>query len=117
MERPQAPDTLSMEDFSRLDIRVGTVLRAEAHHETDPPAYRLWIDFGGLGVRQASAQITRLYRPEDLVGRQLAAVVNIQPRRVAGLRLDALVLGAATQNGSITLLAPEAYAPDGQRIR
>ncbi len=116
MEPPQAQDTVSVDDFFRIDIRVGTVLRAESFPEARKPAYKLWIDFGPLGVRQTSAQITQLYRPEELVGRQVAAVVNFPPRKVAGFRSEVLVLGAATQNGSITLLAPDAYAPDGERI-
>jgi tRNA-binding protein len=116
MEPPQAPDTMSVDDFFRIDIRVGTVLRAEVFPEAKRPAYKLWIDFGELGVRQSSAQITRLYQVEDLVGRQVVAVVNFPPRKVAGFRSEVLVLGAATQDGSITLLAPDAYAPDGERI-
>jgi tRNA-binding protein len=113
---PQAPDNVSVDDFFRLDIRVGTVLRAEGFPEAKKPAYKLWIDFGELGIRQSSAQITELYQPGELVGRQVVAVVNFPPRNVAGFRSEVLVLGAATQNGSITLLAPDAYAPDGQRI-
>lgn len=116
MELPQAPDNVSVDDFFRLDIRVGTVLRAEGFPEAKKPTYKLWIDFGTLGVRQSSAQITQLYQPGELVGRQVVAVVNFPPRKVAGFRSEVLVLGAATQNGSITLLAPDAYAPDGQRI-
>jgi len=116
MQLPQAPDNVSVDDFFRIDIRVGTVIRAEGFPEAKKPAYKLWIDFGELGVRQSSAQITELYQPEELVGRQVVAVVNFPPRKVAGFRSEVLVLGAATQNGSITLLAPDAYAPDGERI-
>jgi tRNA-binding protein len=116
MELPKAPDNVSVDEFFRLDIRVGTVVRAEAFPEARKPAYKLWIDFGELGVRQSSAQITQLYQPEELVGRQLVAVVNFPLRKVAGFRSEVLVLGASTQNGSITLLAPDAYAPDGERI-
>lgn len=116
MDLPPALDNVSVDDFLRLDIRVGTVLRAQQFPEAKTPAYKLWIDFGGLGVRQSSAQITQLYQPDGLVGRQVVAVVNFPPRKVAGFRSEVLVLGAATQNGSITLLAPDAYAPDGERI-
>ena len=116
MQLPQALDTVSVDDFVRIDIRVGTVLRAEAFPEARKPAFKLWIDFGPLGVRQTSAQITQLYQPEELVGRQVVAVVNFSPRKVAGFNSEVLVLGAATQKGSITLLAPDAYAPDGERI-
>jgi tRNA-binding protein len=116
MQLPQAPDTVSVDDFFRIDIRVGTIVRAQAFPEAKNPAYKLWIDFGGLGVRQSSAQITQRYQPEELVGRQVVAVVNFPARKVAGFTSEVLVLGAATQNGSITLLAPDAYAPDGERI-
>ena len=116
MELPKAPDSVSVDDFFQIDIRVGTVLRAEEFPAARKPAYRLWIDFGSLGVRQTSAQITQLYRPEELVGRQVVAVVNFPPRMIAGFRSEVLVLGAATDAGHITLLAPDAYAPDGARI-
>lgn len=116
MDLPKAPDNVSVDDFFRLDIRVGTVVRAEAFPEARKPAFKLWIDFGELGIRQSSAQITQLYQPEELLGRQLVAVVNFPPRKVAGFRSEVLVLGASTQNGAITLLAPDAYAPDGERI-
>lgn len=116
MELPNAADSVSVDDFFQIDVRVGTVLRAEPFPEAKKPAYKLWIDFGELGVRQSSAQITALYRPEDLTGRQVVAVVNFPPRKVAGFRSEVLVLGAATEAGHITLLAPDAYAPDGARI-
>jgi tRNA-binding protein len=116
MELPRAAEQVSVDDFFRIDIRVGTVLRAETFPEARKPAYRLWIDFGELGVRQSSAQITRLYQPGDLVGRQVVAVVNFPPRKVAGFTSEVLVLGAATEAGQITLLAPDAFAPDGARI-
>lgn len=116
MNLPQAAAAVSTDDFFRIDIRVGTVLRAEPFPEARKPAYKLWIDFGELGVRQSSAQITGLYRPEDLPGRQVVAVVNFPPRKVAGFRSEVLVLGAATPGGDITLLAPDAFAPDGGRI-
>ena len=116
MEPPKALESVTAEDFFQVDIRVGTVLRAEPFPEARNPSYKLWIDFGELGVRQSSAQITQLYRPEELTGRQVVAVVNFPPRRIAGFKSEVLVLGAATQAGHITLLAPDAYAPDGARI-
>jgi len=116
MDLPTAADAVSIDDFFQVDIRVGTVLRAEPFPEARKPAYKLWIDFGELGVRQSSAQITALYQPQELVGRQVVAVVNFPPRKIAGFRSQVLVLGAATEAGHITLLAPDAYAPDGSRI-
>jgi len=116
MDLPEALASVSTDDFFRIDIRVGTVLRAETFPEARKPAYKLWIDFGELGVRQTSAQITRLYRPEELPGRQVVAVVNFPARTIAGFRSEVLVLGAATEAGHVTLLAPDAFAPDGARI-
>ena len=116
MELPTALESVSVDEFFHVDIRVGTVLRAEEFPEARKPAYKLWIDFGELGVRQTSAQITQLYRPEELPGRQVVAVVNFPPRKIAGFRSEVLVLGAATEAGHIPLLAPDAYAPDGSRI-
>lgn len=116
MEPPKALASVTVEDFFNIDIRVGTVLRAEPFPEARNPSYKLWIDFGDLGVRQSSAQITKLYTPEELAGRQVVAVVNFPPRRIAGFKSEVLVLGAATQAGHITLLAPDAFAPDGARI-
>lgn len=116
MEPPKALASVTVEDFFNVDIRVGTVLRAEPFPEARNPSYKLWIDFGDLGVRQSSAQITQLYTPAELAGRQVVAVVNFPPRRIAGFKSEVLVLGAATQAGHITLLAPDAFAPDGARI-
>lgn len=116
MELPEPAQSVSIDDFFQIDIRVGTVVRAEVFREARKPAYKLWIDFGALGIRQSSAQITNLYQPQELVGRQVTAVVNFPPRSVAGFRSEVLVLGAATEAGHNTLLAPDAYVPDGSRI-
>ncbi len=116
MELPIPAQSVGVDDFFQVDIRVGTILRAEVFAKARTPAYKLWIDFGELGVRQSSAQITALYQPEDLPGRQVVAVVNFPARMVAGFRSEVLVLGAATEAGHIILLAPDAYAPDGSRI-
>lgn len=116
MEPPKALSQVTIEDFFNIDIRVGTVLRAEPFPEARNPSYKLWIDFGELGVRRSSAQITKLYAPEELTGRQVVAVVNFPPRSIAGFQSEVLVLGAATEAGHITLLAPDAFAPDGARI-
>ena len=119
MDLPKALAQASIDDFFQLDLRVGTILRAEPFAKARKPAYKLWIDFGPMGVRQSSAQITVRYRPEDLAGRQVVAVVNFPPRKVADFVSEVLVLGAADQpgdQGDILLLAPDAYVPDGNRI-
>lgn len=116
-----APDGLvpapaSFADFQALDIRVGTVVRCELFPKAKNPAYKLWVDFGpGLGVKQSSAQITQLYRPDDLVGRQVLGVVNFAPRQVADFLSEVLVLGVYTSAG-VALIAPERPAQNGDKL-
>jgi tRNA-binding protein len=105
------------DDFFAIDLRVGTVIAAEPFPEARTPALRLRIDFGPeLGVRQSSAQLTRRYSAEELVGRQVVAVVNIGRRRVAGFVSEVLVLGGVPAAGDVVLLAPDAPVPDGTRV-
>ena len=108
--------TIDWEDFERVDMRVGRVLEAEPFPEARNPAIKLRIDFGPLGIRQSSAQITRHYTPEALVGRLVVAVVNFPPKRVAGFRSEVLVLGAMPGPGDVVLLAPDLDVPLGTRI-
>ncbi len=104
----------SYADFARLDIRAGYVVRAEDFPQARKPAYRLWIDFGPLGVKQSSAQITALYRKEDLPGQPVLAVVNFPPKQVADFTSEVLVLGVV-QEGGVVLVRPErAVAPGGR---
>jgi tRNA-binding protein len=109
---------IELEDFARVDMRVGRVVAAEPFPEARKPAYRLRIDFGPeLGERQSSAQLTVTYPdPAALVGRQVVAVVNFPPRRIAGFSSEVLVLGAMGPHGNVFLLAPEPAAEVGQPI-
>lgn len=107
---------VTYDEFRQVDMRVGRVLRAEAFPEARRPAYKLWIDFGELGERQTSAQLTVHYRPEDLVGRQVVAVVNFPAKRIAGFRSEVLVLGGDAAGGGVVLLAPDRELPEGTRI-
>lgn len=108
---------ISFDDFQKVDIRVGRILSAEPLAGARKPAYKLRIDFGPeLGVKQSSAQITVYYQPEELIGRQVLAVVNFPPRRIAGFRSEVLTLGVPDANGNVILIAPTLDAPLGGRL-
>jgi tRNA-binding protein len=102
--------------FPVVDLRVGTILHAEPFPEARKPAYRLTIDFGPLGVRRSSAQITELYSPEALTGRRVIAVVNLPVKRVAGFRSECLVLGVPLAGTGVALLQPGEGVRDGARV-
>ena len=106
----------TFEDFQALDIRVGTVVSAKIHPTARKPAYQLAIDFGNVGIRQSSAQLTKRYKPSDLVGRQVVAIVNFPPRRVADYTSDVLVLGAMASTADVVLLTPDQPVANGLRI-
>ncbi|MBB3128971.1 tRNA-binding protein [Paenibacillus rhizosphaerae] len=106
----------TIEDLMKLDIRIGTVIKAEPFPEARKPAIKLSIDFGELGVKRSSAQITRRYTPEQLVGRQVAAVVNFPVRRIAGYESEVLVLGGVPEEGDVVLLAPDVPVVNGTPI-
>jgi tRNA-binding protein len=103
-------------DFEKLDIRVGTILEAKELPKARKPAYQLRIDFGALGVKGSSAQITKLYEPANLIGRQIIAVVNFQPKLIAGFRSECLVLGIYDENNDVVLLSPERTVSNGLKI-
>ena len=108
---------LSFDDFLKVDIRVGTVLRAEPYPEARKPAIKLWVDFGGeIGERKTSAQITDHYTPQTLIGRQVVAVVNFPPRQIGKFMSEVLVLGVPDADGAIVLLAPDQAVPNGGRM-
>ncbi|MFC4767370.1 chaperone CsaA [Effusibacillus consociatus] len=106
----------AIDDFIKLDIRIGTIIRAENFPEARVPAIKLEIDFGPLGVKRSSAQITKRYSPETLVGRQVVAIVNFPPRRIAGFDSEVLVLGGVPEKGDVILLKPDDVAPNGTPI-
>ena len=106
----------TIEDFQALDIRVGRVVEVDGFPQARKPAYRLTIDFGPLGLKRSSAQLTALYRHEDLRGRLVVAVVNFPPRRIGPFVSEVLVLGAPDEAGNVVLLALERDVPLGGRI-
>ena len=107
---------ITYEDFVKVDMRVGQVIRVEDFPNARKPAYKLWIDFGPLGVKTSSAQLTRRYRKDDLLGRQVVAVVNFPPRQIADFKSEVLVLGAVNDDGDVVLLQPDQPVPLGWRI-
>ena len=108
---------ISFDDFLKVDIRVGKVLRAEPFPEARKPAIKMWIDFGPeIGERKTSAQITAHYTPEDLIGRQVMGVVNFPPRQIGPFMSEVLVLGLSDEGGDIVLLAPDHEVPIGGRM-
>ena len=108
---------ISFDDFLKVDIRVGTVVEAAPFPEARKPAYKLKIDFGDeIGVKRTSVQITVHYQVEELIGRQVAAVVNFPPRQIGPFMSEVLTLGFSDENGDIVLLAPERVVPDGSRM-
>jgi tRNA-binding protein len=107
----------TMADFEALDIRVGTVVAAEPFPEARKPAIKLRIDFGAaIGVKRSSAQITKYYRPEELVGRQVLAVVNFPPRQIGKFLSEVLTLGVPDDEGAVVLLRPDIAVADGGRM-
>lgn len=107
---------ITIEDFNKLDIRVGTIIKAEVNAKAKKPAYKLEIDFGDeLGIKKSSAQITELYKNEDLLGKQVLAVVNFQPRQIANIISEVLVLGTYSANGVI-LITPDKKAYNGDKL-
>lgn len=106
-----------LEAFDLLDLRAGRILRAEPNEKARKPAYKLWIDFGpSLGTKTSSAQLTALYRPDDLVGRLVIAAVNLGTRSVAGFPSEVLVLGLPDSTGQVALLTPDRDVPLGGRV-
>ncbi|NDH60627.1 MAG: tRNA-binding protein [Alphaproteobacteria bacterium] len=110
-------DQISYDDFTRVDIRVGTILEAAPLEGARKPALRLAIDFGpDIGIKKSSAQITVHYTPQSLIGRQVAAVINFPPRQIGKFMSQVLTLGFPAEDGSVVLFAPDKVVPNGGRL-
>ncbi len=107
---------INWSDFEKVEIRLGTVVQVDEFPKARKPAYKLVIDFGPLGIRKTSAQIATLYKPQDILGKQVAAVVNFPPKQIADFMSNCLVLGAVGENGEVTLLTGMGLADNGLRI-
>jgi len=112
-----APSTIDWDDFERVDLRAGTITRAEPFPEAHTPAYKLWIDFGDeIGTLTSSAQITDRYAVEELEGRQILGVVNFPPKQIGPFRSECLVTGFVLDNNEVVLAGPDAEVPNGTRL-
>ena len=107
---------INYDDFTRVDIRVGRIIKVEDFPKARNPAYKLWIDLGSFGVKKSSAQITRLYKDDELLGRLIIAVVNFAPRQVADFMSEVLVLGVVLDDDEVVLVQPDRDVPLGGRI-
>ena len=109
--------TITYADFEKVDIRVGRITRAEPFPEARKPAYKRWVDFGPeIGEKRSSAQITKHYAPEELVGRQVLAVVNFPPRQIGPVMSEVLVLGVPDEEGAVVLIGPGHEVPLGGKL-
>lgn len=109
-------NNLSWKDFSKVDMRIGTIPSATIFKEVKNPAFKLEIDFGELGIKKSSAQITELYNENSLIGKQIIAVVNFPPKQIATMMSECLVLGVLGNNKEVTLLQPERKIENGSKI-
>src|SRR5690606_6696320 len=109
-------NTISWEDFEKIDIRVGTILEVNDFPKARNPAYQLKINFGELGIKKSSAQIVKLYSKDELIGKQILAVVNFPPKQIANFISECLVLGIYNENKDVVLISPERKTEDGCRV-
>ncbi|MBI5229461.1 tRNA-binding protein [Candidatus Micrarchaeota archaeon] len=108
---------ISWNDFEKVELQVGTIVKTEDFPEAKKPAYKLWIDFGKLGIKKSCAQITSLYKKDELVGKQVLCVTNFPPKQVANFVSEVLVTGFVLENGEVVLAQPERKVPNGLKLK
>lgn len=108
-------EQINRSDFEKIELRAGTIIKVEDFPEAKKPAFKVWVDFGELGIKKSSVQITRLYTKEELIGRQVICVVNFPPKQIATFLSEILVTGFETENG-VVLTTTEKKVPDGTKI-
>ena len=109
-------DTINWQDFEKIELRAGTILEIHEFPKARKPAYKLKIDFGEFGIKWSSAQITRLYSPKELLGRQILAVINFPKKQIADFQSECLVTGLADENGDIVLASTDKPVPNGSKL-
>jgi tRNA-binding protein len=109
-------NTIEWSDFSKIEMRIGTVLSCEKFEKARNPAYKMTIDFGEFGIRKTSAQITKLYQPENIIGKQIIAVLNFPPKQIANIMSECLILGGVGEENNVTLIQPERKTKNGTKI-
>lgn len=109
-------NNLTWSDFQKVEMRIGTIIHAEIFKEARNPAYKITVDFGELGTKKTSAQVTVLYNPEDLIGKQVVAVVNFPPKQIANMMSECLILGGLGDGKAVILLQPERLVKNGTKI-
>lgn len=108
---------ISYDDFDKVDIRSGTIIKVEAFPEARKPAYKIWVDFGPLaGIKQTSAQVTALYTPETLIGRSVAGVINLGTKKIAGFASEFLLVGFTDEAGRVALITTDPKVPNGRKL-
>lgn len=109
-------NTIVWEEFERVELRAGTITNVESFPEARKPAYKLWVDFGEHGIKQSSAQITAVYKPEELVGMQVIGVLNFEVKRIAGFKSEVLITGFERAPGEVVLAQPGKHVPNGAKL-
>lgn len=109
-------ECLSWQDFEKVELRAGTIIRVEDFPEAHKPAYKIWADFGDFGIMKSSAQLTKLYRKNNLLGRQIVGVINFPPKQIGAFMSEFLVTGFVLENGKVVLSEPERTVPNGTKL-